>query len=183
MPYTDGMDFMRDYPMYAFIFGFFGFGWFGWAQENPPESWRKYLGMASGMSLLVAAIGAYLAFTDWNAASALDSDGAYTRYGIIVGIEFLAAAIGATILMLRKRAKLVASWIAFVVGVHFIPLAHVFQDTFLVVLAVLMVLASQAPRLIKTTRIAPNTLVCVATASILFVFGMRGLLLYWLASS
>lgn len=35
-------EYVRDYAMYASVFGMFSFIWFGWAQESPKPSWRLY---------------------------------------------------------------------------------------------------------------------------------------------
>ena len=44
-------------------------------------------------------------------------------FGIVCGVEFGVAGLGAAVVGIRKRAQWIASWIAFVVGVHFVPLA------------------------------------------------------------
>jgi len=54
------LEYIRDYAMYTAIFGMFSFVWFGWAQENPGKNWRKYIGVSSGIALLVCLIGVYL---------------------------------------------------------------------------------------------------------------------------
>ena len=101
------LEFIRDYTMYAAILGFFSLSWFGWAQEKPRESWRKYLGMASGVSLLVCLIGVYLSVNNWNAPSALSDTSTFQTYLITVYIEFFLAGAGAIVLLLRTRGHFV----------------------------------------------------------------------------
>ncbi len=171
-------DFIRDHLMYAVIFGFFGFSWFGWAQESPPKSWSLYLGFASAMSLLIALVAGYLAFTHWAGATALTAPGAYEKFGIIVGIELLSSLLGAGILIWLKRPEYVALWIAFVVGVHFIPLALVFQDKALYALAALLATTPLLAIFISNrTSVSAATLSCVGAGSLMVVFAIRGLTL------
>lgn len=172
--------FIRDYAMYAAIFGMFAFAWFGWAQENPPQKLRLLLGSGSLISAIVAGAGAYLAFKNWGAASALQNGDMRLLFNIVFIIEFLSALIGALVLMKKKHAGQVASWIAFVVGVHFIPLALVFNDVWLAVLAAAIVAAVIAtPYLAPRFKLQPNTLVCILTGKILFIFAIRGLFLFF----
>lgn len=136
------MDYIRDYAMYAAIFGWFSFCWFGWAQENPRQSWRAYLGIGSGLGMIICLLGVYLSVTNWSAATALSEAGAFRSYLIFFYIEFALAGIGALILIRMKRARYIAPWVALVVGVHFIWLKDVFQDAALYVLAALLIVIS-----------------------------------------
>ncbi|SDK49511.1 hypothetical protein [Lacicoccus qingdaonensis] len=62
------IDYIRDFTMYTAIFGIMSFAWFGWAQEAPKKSWRAYIGIASGIALIVGLAGVYLSVADWDAA-------------------------------------------------------------------------------------------------------------------
>lgn len=176
------IDFIRDHAMYAAIFGFFGFSWFGWAQDNPPQSWRVLLGIASGVSFLIALTGGYLAYTHWGGASSLDTPEAYRQFGVIVGIEFTLAFVGAGILAWRKRQEWIAAWIAFVVGIHFIPLAAIFNDSWLHILAALLASVSIAAVIgAKKVHISATTLACAGAGCVVLLFALRGLLLVLLS--
>src|SRR5690625_6129281 len=70
--------------MYTAVFGVFSFCWFGWAQESPRNSWRKYIGIASGIALIVGLIGIYLSITNWQEGSALSDSIAFKGYLIFV---------------------------------------------------------------------------------------------------
>jgi hypothetical protein len=117
-------EYVRDAAMTAVIFGFFGSSWFGWAQEAPPERWRKPLVAGSVASLLTAAAGGLLAWRHWSDGSVFGSPDTGRSFGILVGIEFGLAGLGAALLSIRERHRdLVSAWIALVVGVHFFPVA------------------------------------------------------------
>src|SRR5699024_4837513 len=122
-------EYIRDYTMYTAIFGMFSFVWFGWAQENPKKSWRKYIGIASVISLLVCLLGVYLSVKHWNAATTLTEKNTFTNYLIVFYTEFIIAGLGAVLFIRKKRKDLVASWIAFIVGTHFFFLVNIFQDS------------------------------------------------------
>jgi hypothetical protein len=168
---------VRDYAMYAAVFGIFGFSWFGWAQEDPPESWRIPLGIASAACFLIACAGGWLAFFHWRDASALSAPGAYERFGVVVGIEVFAAAAGALVLIFAvHKPEFVAAWVAFIVGVHFVPLSSIFQDRALLALAALVVLSSLASVVFaRKLGVSTVTLTGVTTGVSLLIFAVRGL--------
>jgi len=173
------MDYIRDYVMYAAIFGMFSVCWFGWAQERPRASWRVYISIASGIALLV---GVYLSVTHWDAPSALNDKTAFGNYLISVYVEFFLAAVGAVALMRWKRKDYVAPWIAFIVGIHFIGLKSVFDNASLYVLAALLVIVSiisvlLAPKL----KVANSALTGIGSGAVLFAFAIMGLIRYFTA--
>jgi len=96
-----------------------------------------------------------------------------------VAFECTAAGIGAALLS-RKRPQYVSAWIAFVVGVHFLPLAWIFQDDGLYLLTVL---AAAAPFVAvlraNKTRIAVSALTGALMGTILLLFALRGLYLFF----
>ncbi len=172
------IDFVRDHAMYAAIFGFFGFVWFGWAQEKPPESWRIRLGIGSGISMLVCLAGVYLAIQHWRDATALDSDNVYQTFGIVVATEIILAGVGSAILAWRGKQQYTAAWIAFVVGIHFVPLVWIFRDSALYLLAALVCIASIAAAFYaKRLNLSVSALTGASVGVILLVFGLRGLFL------
>lgn len=134
----------RDVAMTALILGFFSSAWFGWAQEAPPSGWSTWLGIGSFTGLAVASIGGILAWRHWSDGSVLSEPGAMRRYGIIVGIECAACLVGALALGLTGQSRFIAVWIAFVVGVHFVPMAPVLANDFLIPLGAVLLLAAAA---------------------------------------
>ncbi|MFD0586557.1 hypothetical protein ACFQZE_00980 [Paenibacillus sp. GCM10027627] len=171
------MDYVRDYAMYAAVFGWFSFCWFGWAQENPRASWRKYLGIASGAALLVSLAGIYFSINNWEAASALKNVGSFDTYLLTVYIEFFLAGAGAFALIKWKKSNYVAPWIAFVVGVHFIGLAPVFDNASLYVLAALLVAVSVAALYIAPKlKVAYSAITGIGAGTVLFIYACMGLI-------
>ncbi|MFD0677785.1 MULTISPECIES: hypothetical protein [unclassified Paenibacillus] len=171
------MEYVRDYVMYAAIFGIFSFSWFGWAQENPRKSWRKYIGIASSAPLIVGLVGIYLSITHWHDRSALSDPGAFQNYLIFVIIEFLLAAIGAFILIKYKRNDYIAPWIAFIVGVHFFWLKSVFNDFSLYILGTLLVGVVVTSLVVsKKLNIANSAITGIGAGIVLFCFAILGLL-------
>jgi hypothetical protein len=171
------MDYIRDYAMYAAIFGMFSFSWFGWAQENPRKSWRKYIGIASAAPLLVCTAGIYFSVTHWHDRSVLSDPAVFKQYLIVVYAEFFLAAAGAFLLIKLKRKDAVAPWIAFVVGVHFFWLKKVFADASLNLLAVLLIgVAVGSLFLSRKLNVANSALTGIGAGTVLLVFAVLGLL-------
>ncbi|MEK5396247.1 hypothetical protein [Paenibacillus sp. FSL K6-2859] len=176
------MDYVRDYAMYASIFGMFSFSWFGWAQENPRSSWRKYIGIASGVSLLICLIGVYLSVTNWDAPSVLNDKTSFDNYLTSVYVELFLAGAGASILMKCKYNDYVAPWISFIVGIHFIGLKSVFNDFSLYLLAALLVAISIVSLFIsKKLKVANSAITGIGAGTVLFAFALLGLIRYLLS--
>ncbi|MGO4547882.1 hypothetical protein AB4Z29_24105 [Paenibacillus sp. 2TAB23] len=174
------MDYLRDYAMYAAIFGMFGFCWFGWAQENPRSSWRKYIGIASALPLLVSLAGIYLSVTNWQEATALSGSDTFRSYLIFVFIEFFLAAIGAVLLIKLKKTDYVAPWILFIVGIHFFWLKDVFKDSSLYVLGTLLVVISILSLwLAKRLGVAPSAITGIGGGTVLLGFAILGLVRFF----
>jgi hypothetical protein len=174
------IDYIRDYTMYAAIFGMFSFSWFGWAQERPKANWRKYIGIASGFALLVCLLGVYLSIKNWNEPSAISDKTSFTIYLITVYVEFFVAGVGAFIFTRQKAKDYIAPWIAFIVGIHFIGLVSVFDDPSLYVLAALLVAVSilaviTAPKL----QVASSAITGIGSGTVLFSFAILGLIRYF----
>ncbi|MCR8643774.1 hypothetical protein NV379_14050 [Paenibacillus sp. N1-5-1-14] len=175
------MDYIRDYVMYASVFGMFSFSWFGWAQENPRASWRKYIGIASGIALLVCLYGVYLSVTNWHAPSALNDTAAFKSYLISVYAEFAIGGIGAIVLLRKKKQQFVAPWIAFIVGIHFIGLKSVFDDASLYLLAGLLVAVSVIALLTsRKLKVGYSAITGIGAGTVLFGFALLGLIRYWM---
>ncbi|HEX6684227.1 MAG TPA: hypothetical protein VF062_15595 [Candidatus Limnocylindrales bacterium] len=135
--------FVREAAMTGVIFGFFGMTWFGWAQEAPPKRARLALAAGSVASIALAIFAGVLSWRHWNDGSAINAETG-PRFGVVVAIEILAAGVGAVVLSARRRPDLTAPWVAFVVGVHFIPLAVLLEYPLLYVAAALVALGAVA---------------------------------------
>ena len=137
-------EFVRDAAVMAAIFGVAGFAWLGWAQEDPPPRWRVPLGVASMISLVTGVVGGVLAWRNWGPESALATESARESFGIVAGIELGLAALGAVVLAAAQAGALDSAWVCFVVGAHFVPLAIIFDDAGLHVLACALIVVSGA---------------------------------------
>ncbi|MGX6601501.1 hypothetical protein ACWKSP_05100 [Micromonosporaceae bacterium Da 78-11] len=156
----------RDHALTALILGFFASSWFGWAQEKPPARWRKPLAVAAPVSLVVALAGALLAWQNWCGGTVVSEPAALRRYGIIVGLEFGIAAIGAVALLLARQSTYLAPWICLVVGAHFLPLAPVLENPALVGLGVLLVAVAVAGVVVHRRTGLPASAVTGAGAGV-----------------
>lgn len=169
-----GSLFVRDAAMMVVIFGVAGFVWFGWGQEDPPRRWRAPLGVGAGVGVLVAAAGGVLAWRHWGPDSVFAAQDTRRAFGIVTGIEFGAATLGAVILVLRKKARWISTWICLVVGVHFYPLARILHDPGLLVLATVMTLVAVfSATLSRRFDLHPSTLVGAAAGTALLLYAVR----------
>jgi hypothetical protein len=151
----------RDAAMTAVIFGFFTTVWLGWAQEAPPPAWRRFLlaGVIAGG--LTAAGGAVLAARHWSDGTVFD-EGTSRTFGIVVGIEFAAAGLGAVLLAVTRRSAWTPVWIAFVVGAHLFPVAALLHYPAIHVVAALITVAAVASVPVARSRsLTPSAVVGV----------------------
>ncbi|GAA1726296.1 hypothetical protein [Aeromicrobium alkaliterrae] len=140
-------EFVRDHAFTIAWFGLMTMVWFGWGQEDPPEPWRWRLGVGSGLGIALAGVFGYAVAIRWDDGSALDDR--YAWFGVVVGLEVLAAGIGCLVLWRRGAERWMAWWVAVVVAVHFVPLAFFLEDASIAVLALVQGVALTAllPRL------------------------------------
>ncbi|WBB65676.1 hypothetical protein [Micromonospora sp. WMMD812] len=113
---------IRDAAATAVVFGFFASSWYGWAQEAPPRTWRKPLVAGSIAALVAVLAGGLLTWRHWSDGTAFTAETS-RNFGIVVGIEFGLAALGAGILAALRRRAVIPAWIALIVGVHLFPVA------------------------------------------------------------
>ena len=166
---------VRDAAATALIFGFFASAWFGWAQDDPPPRWRPWLIAGSVAALATAAAGGILMWRHWSDGTAFDRDTSI-RFGIVVGIEFALAGIGAAILAARRRSDLTPVWIALVVGVHLFPVAVLLGYPLIhVVAALVTVAAAVAYPLARARSVAVSAVTGALTGSVLLVSALVSL--------
>ncbi|MDI6106019.1 hypothetical protein QLQ12_46385 [Actinoplanes sp. NEAU-A12] len=159
---------VRDLAATAVIFGFFASSWFGWAQEAPPRGWRGFLVAGSVTSILTVIAGGLLTWRHWHDGTAFDEDTS-RAFGVVVGIEFGAAALGAALLAVRRRRDLIPVWIAFVVGVHLFPVAVLIGYPMVHVVAGLVTVASLAAVPIARARKLPVSAVVGAPTGLVLL--------------
>jgi uncharacterized membrane protein len=162
--------------MTALILGFFAAAWFGWAQAEPPTSWIPWLTAGMLLSISVAVAGGVLAWLRRSGPSVMHDEEANRRYGIIVGIEFAVAAVGAVLLGRTGLSAYSAPWICLVVGLHFWALAPVLGDPALKLLCILFVAIALAAWLTGWRgEIAASAVTGLGAGLALLTFAVRGL--------
>jgi hypothetical protein len=122
--HTDGTP--RDLSVSALILGIAGAMWFGWGRAQPPAGWRLPIGIGMLAAIAVAVLAGIAVRRFRRGPTAMDDRRVSRGYGITVGIEVAAIAIGVLGLGLAGRPAYTASWILLVVGVHFMPLGRMF---------------------------------------------------------
>jgi len=176
------MDYLRDIATSVVIYGFFAFVWFGWALEGPKRSWKKYLGIACAISFLIGVFGVYLIFNYQNEASVLTESGLSLWYYIIVIIEFLVGGIGAYLLYKKKLDNYMAPWICLIVGIHFSPLAFIFQEPTMHLLALLFVATSIVTiKRMKGISYRASAITGLGAGSILLCFALFNIIRLFIA--
>jgi hypothetical protein len=162
--------------MTALILGFFAAAWFGWAQAAPPTSWLPWLTGGMFISIAVAGAAGVLVWRRRADPSVMHDEEANRRYGIIVGIEFAVAAVGAVLLGRTGLSAYSAPWICLVVGLHFWALAPVLGDPALKLLCILFVAIALAAWLTGWRgEIAASAVTGLGAGLALLTFAVRGL--------
>lgn len=115
----------RDSGLTALILGVFAIAWFGWGQAQASGALTVLLTAGSSAAAVVAALGALRAFRRPRAESALRDRAVGRRYGIVVGVEFASAGLGAGVLSALGAPDYIPVWVCAVVGLHFFALAVV----------------------------------------------------------
>jgi hypothetical protein len=108
----------------ALILGFAAMMWFGWGLAQPPLGWSLPLTIGIFAAIAVEGFAGCLLARFRGSASAMEDQRVRRRYGVTVGVEVAAIALGAVGLGLAGRPAYAAPWILLVVGVHFLPLGR-----------------------------------------------------------
>jgi len=127
------------------------------------------------LSVAVAVAGGVLTWQHWSDATTFDP--ATSRvFGVIVGIEFVAAGLVAAVLHVRRLPDLVPAWVALVVGVHLFPLAPLLRYPLLYVTAGLVTLGALVAVPVARSRSLPVSAVTgLATGTVLLATALVSL--------
>ena len=93
----------RDLSVSALILGFAATMWFGWGQSQPPPGWRLPLVIGLFAAVAVAGFAGSMVARFRGTATAMRDERVSGRYGITVGVEVAAIALGAVALGLAGR--------------------------------------------------------------------------------
>jgi hypothetical protein len=141
------------------IEGFFALMWFSWGQEQP-AAWESTASTIGAILAIVVAVGGIVLAGRARrepAPAAAASIG--KRYGITVGTELASAAGGAAILAVAGHGELIAAWVCFVVGAHFLPLDRVFPGLGLAGLATAVVGVAVTAFIVSAATSTPSSAV------------------------
>jgi hypothetical protein len=166
----------RDRAATAAIEGFFAAAWLSWAGSlgTQPSRW---LLPAALLGYLLVVLGIITVVRNRKGRSAFSGPETGRRYGIVVGIEFGLAGLGALVLNLTGHGGYTIIWVAFVVGVHFLPLSRVLGDRLLVPLGVLMTAVALVGFGVGLRhRVAGGQLAGIGSGLLLLIFGTLALL-------
>jgi hypothetical protein len=128
------------------------------------------------LALLVAVAGAFQAFRNPVSDSSLHDPRAWRRYGVIVGVEFALAGVGAAALAAAGQSDYIPVWVCAVVGVHLIPLAPLLHDRLLVVLGVLLTAVALVALVAGLAAwVPPSTVAGLGAGTLLTLFAAAAL--------
>ncbi len=167
----------RDLGITALIEGFFASAWFGWGNATP-SAWEGVLIVGSVISIVVAILGAIVGFRSPASTAVLRDREAGRRYGIIVGIEFGLAGVGAALLGVLGYPAYIPVWVCAVVGVHFFALVDVLRDPTLRLLGALMCGVAVLALVIAWwpgSDVTPGLVTGLGAGLLLLVFGAMAL--------
>jgi len=159
----------RDGAFTALIFGFFGMGWFGWAQSAATPRESTLFSVGSVLAALLFIAGGWLTFRARREPGAVQDPSTGRRFGVIVGIETVLCLVGSMVLGATGQAVYIPAWIALVVGLHFIPLAPLFGDRRLPVLATVVTVAAVGGAVITMTSGTPASTTSAPVAGLALV--------------
>jgi hypothetical protein len=167
----------RDVGNMALFLGFFGAAWFGWGQAASPNGLRPWLVAGSVLAALTAAAGVAVSVRKRSQPTRMSDPAVGRRYGIIVGVEFGVAGVGAVVLGLAGAPLYTPALVCAVVGVHFVPLAPVLADRLLIPLGVATVgVAILAVVLRLTSGVAPSTVTGIGAGGLLTGYALGSLI-------
>jgi hypothetical protein len=166
----------QDLAMIAAIFGVATLVWAGWAQERPPSwPWRIVLGAMSLAGLALVGFSIPAVIGAWGSGTAIEPGSpAFIAYVVWFWLEVVVAAVGAIMLIRRRRKAFVAPFILVIVGLHFFPLAAVFEQPVLHGVAVLLTAIGVTGFLVRR-RFEPSFWAGTLAAPVLAAVGLWAL--------
>ena len=168
------LEYPRDLVMIGLIFGAVAFIWAGWAHERPPRGviWRIVLVVLQLAGLVLLGFGIARAVEYWSTPTAIQTGtNALVWFIVVFWIEILVITGFAVYFVRSGRTALLAPLVLTVVGLHFVPLAFVFQQWILLLAAVLLTAAGVGAAFLPQRIAAPSFWAGVLAAPIFLLLG------------
>lgn len=160
----------------AVIEGFFALAWFGWGTADAAQWLTPILRVGQAVAALVVVAGIVTVIRSRGEHTPMADPQVRRRYNTIVAVEFAVLAAGAVILGAAGLAAWTAVWICAGVGLHFLPLAGLFTDLWLVQLASGVTSVAGVALIVGlTTDVAPSTVTGVGAGSCLLLAAVAAL--------
>jgi hypothetical protein len=115
-----------DLAITALVLSVAAMAWFGWGQAQPPAGWSAPLIAGSCVSIAAVVLAGVTAWRYRRDEQLMNDPAVGRRYGLVVGVEVAACALGVAALAIAGKPAYVPAWILLVVGVHFLPLGRLF---------------------------------------------------------
>lgn len=161
----------------AIIEGFFALAWFGWGTAEAAHWLTPILRVGQAAAALVVVAGIVTVIRSRGERTPMADPGVRRRYNTIVAAEFAVLAVGAVVLSAAGLTNWTAVWICAGVGLHFLPLAGLFADLWLVPLASGVTAVAGAALVVGlTTDVAPSTVTGAGAGSCLLLAAVATLL-------
>lgn len=165
-----------DSGLTAAILGFFAMGWFSWGRAEASGALSVALIVGFGAALVVAVLGVFRTCGSRRTEGTPDDAPDQRRYGILVGIEFAVAGLGAVALGAVGAAAFIPVSVCAVVGLHLFPLAPILDDPALRGLGAVVVGVAGAALLVGVlTGVAPGSVTGAGAGLALLAFGTQAL--------
>ncbi|WP_430331029.1 hypothetical protein [Rhodococcus sp. ACT016] len=160
----------------AIIEGFFAAGWFGWGTADAPQSLVPLLSVGQIVAVLVVLGGIVTVVRSRGQRTPMADPAVRGRYNMIVFAEFAILGAGALTLSVAGLSDWTAVWICAGVGLHFVPLARLFTDLWLVPLAAAVTTVAGVALIVGlTTDTAPSTVTGVGAGLCLLLAAVASL--------
>lgn len=158
----------------AGISGGFAAAWFGWGMADlEPGAVLQWFQIGRILAGVVMLLGIVLAVRSPAGSTPMRDPAVARRYGYVVLIELVLIALGNIVLAQTGAAQWIPVWVCAGVGLHFGPLAWVFKEGSLLVLAAMVTLTAALAVVVGlTTNIAPGTVAGAGAGLCLLVSAM-----------
>lgn len=160
----------------AVIEGFFAFMWFGWGSADAPSWLAGPLIAGQVVAGLLVLAGVVTAIRSTGERTPMADPLVRRRYNIVVAAEFGILFAGSALMGAVGLGDWIPVWICAGVGIHFLPLARLFDDLRLVPLGVAVTAVAAAALVVGlATDVAPSTVTGLGAGVLLVAAGIAAL--------